>query len=539
MKASPRRAPAAHAAPPAVPGSAELRHALRETARGHVRRHRLVPPLSADELREHARAALAEAGAAAACLDFMTVLVSNELWSATLAAVPFERRVLLLPQCLRDPARCPAPTDAYGVLCTQCGACPVGPLQGEAEALGYVVLVAEGTTVVTRLIESGAVDAVVGVSCLQVLERAFPHLAAEAAPGIALPLLHDGCLHTAVDTDWVREAIRLRSDDPWMTRTDLDRLRAEVDGWFAPAALADRWPPGGPAVERAALAWMTRGGKRWRPFVLAAVYRSLRPAAGALPPAVRRLAVAVECFHKASLLHDDIEDGDAERYGLPALHRECGVPVAINTGDFLLGEGYRLVARCGAPADTVAAMLGAAAEAHRTLSVGQGEELQWMRRPVPLPSAEVLHIFRRKTAPAFEAALRLGALAAGADAATLGALPRFSAAFGTAYQVRDDLADWRAARGGDARARRPSIVAALAAEAARGDARRLLDAWWRGDPAVDAATLARCCEEAGGEERARQRLEHYRNEAVRSLAPLQHATLKTLLRRMVGRILER
>ena len=58
---------------------------------------------------------------------------------------------------------------------------------------------------------------------------------------------------------------------------------------------------------------------------------------------LKKLAVAVECFHKASLIHDDIEDGDDLRYGTKTLHVEYGVPVALNVGDFLLGEGYRLI----------------------------------------------------------------------------------------------------------------------------------------------------------------------------------------------------
>jgi geranylgeranyl pyrophosphate synthase len=49
-------------------------------------------------------------------------------------------------------------------------------------------------------------------------------------------------------------------------------------------------------------------------------------------------------FHKASLIHDDIEDGDALRYGEPTLHSEYGVAVALNVGDLLIGEGYRLLA---------------------------------------------------------------------------------------------------------------------------------------------------------------------------------------------------
>src|SRR5690606_32155874 len=106
--------------------------------------------------------------------------------------------------------------------------------------------------------------------------------------------------------------------------------------------------------------------------------------------------------------HDDIEDDDPLRYGEPALHTEHGLPIALNAGDLLLGEGYRLIAACEAPADRRVAMLQAAAAGHRTLCLGQGAELCWMRRPEPLEVQQVLEIFRQKTAPAFEVALQLG-----------------------------------------------------------------------------------------------------------------------------------
>src|SRR5260370_34967982 len=64
-----------------------------------------------------------------------------------------------------------------------------------------------------------------------------------------------------------------------------------------------------------------------------------------LPDSVRRVALAIEAFHKASLVHDDIEDDDAYRYGQETLHRRYGVGAAINIGDYLIGLGYRLVGR--------------------------------------------------------------------------------------------------------------------------------------------------------------------------------------------------
>ena len=189
--------------------------------------------------------------------------------------------------------------------------------------------------------------------------------------------------------------------------------------------------------------WLAKEGKRWRPFLAVCVWKAFQedPLAR-LPNDLRRIAIAVECFHKASLIHDDIEDGDDLRYGEATLHASHGVPIALNVGDLLLGEGYRLIGECEAPGKRVAAMLRVAAAGHRTLCLGQGDELGWAQRPRPLRSTEVLDIFRRKTSPAFEVALQLGAIFGGdEDAAVAPILTRYSNALGIAYQIRDNIQD--------------------------------------------------------------------------------------------------
>src|SRR5439155_18199116 len=126
-----------------------------------------------------------------------------------------------------------------------------------------------------------------------------------------------------------------------------------------------------------------QGGKRSRPFITLASYDALQGAPGTfsadnlnLPDRVRRTALAIEAFHKASLVHDDIEDDDTFRYGQETLHRQHGVGMAINVGDYLLGLGYRLVSRERAAlgADCAADILDRLADAHVKLAEGQGAE---------------------------------------------------------------------------------------------------------------------------------------------------------------------
>ncbi len=489
---------------------------------------RLVAPLVLDELQLGAEEVVRLSGIDPIYTDYAAVLLSNEVWREQLATVPYDRRLLLLPKCLRIEDKCPAPFDDFGLLCKQCGLCSIQDLQEEAEKLGYAVLVAEGSALVMALIQTGKIDAIVGVSCLSVLEKAVPYMESAAIPGIAIPLLQDDCKDTGIDIEWVWDVIHLSSEDN-TRRLDLDSLRREVQSWFEPENLSQvvGIEESG-ETERIAREWLSRAGKRWRPFLTVCAWKALQQDPEAvIPQSLMKLAVAMECFHKASLIHDDIEDDDAERYGEPALHVEYGVPVALNCGDLLVGEGYRLIATSGAPPDVMAQIMRTAAQGHRTLCVGQGAELCWMRNPKPLSSLEVLEIFRQKTAPAFEVSLHVGAALAGADDALMRVLSRYSDALGIAYQIRDDLEDMSQSD------TRPSLPLAIAYERAKGERKASLErVWTRHQPASPllVSELA--------ETRCRELLEAYKEQAIRALPALENASLKGLLRRVVGKIFQ-
>jgi len=534
----PRPVPPERVRPPQenIPQTRGERERVLQLVQGYVRRVKPVPPLSVEELRQHCGSVMDAHGIAPHYLDYTGVLMSNEAWRDHLASVPFERRLLLLPKCLRVEDKCPAPFDEFGLLCKRCGLCSIQELQDEAERLGYAVLVAEGSAIVMAIIQTGKIDAIVGVSCLNVLERAFPYMEAAAIPGIAIPLLQDDCRDTTIDLEWVWDTIHLTSDDRTY-RMDLEALRREVDAWFEPAALDGILGSATSETERIAREWLTRAGKRWRPFLTACAYKAFREDAdGGLPEDLRKVAVAVECFHKASLIHDDIEDQDDRRYGEKTLHEEYGVPVALNVGDLLLGEGYRLLAECEAPARVRSEMLKIAARGHRTLCLGQGAELCWARSPQPLASLQVLEIFRQKTAPAFEVALRLGLAYAGADDDLSETIARYSEALGIAYQIRDDLDDLAANEADDVTALRPSLPMAVALEKSKGADRELLHQAWRRAASVSGEEIRAALLRAEADERCRGLLDAYKEEAIRSLAELDNPSLKGLLRRVIGKI---
>ncbi|WP_372807065.1 polyprenyl synthetase family protein [Pontiella sp.] len=500
-----------------VPAERARRREMQQAVAEHAAKHGLVPPLSMEELRDHA----ARVTSQSSLVDYVMVLLNNEVWRETVASIPYSRRLLLLPQCLRNFADCPATLDEFGLLCEECGRCNIGSLQALAEDLGYVVLVAEGSTVVSKLLVGGKVDAVVGVSCLNALEKSFPTMADGAIPGLAIPLTIDGCVNTETDFEHVREAIRLKSSVPWKNQVDTQAIHAIVDGWFAePFDCATE-------TERIAYDWLLKDGKRWRPFLLACTYSALNDGSTDFPADVRKLAIAVECFHKASLVHDDIEDADDLRYGQPTLHKQYGIPVAINVGDLLVGEGYRWI---GEVENNAAALLRVASANHRTLCVGQGEELIGTERNRSFSAQQVIEIARRKTAPAFGVSLLLGAVAANAGPELLDALHTFSESLGIAYQIRDDLEEYTSGEAADLRA---SIILALT-PTPEGSVPYSSNYENTGlTPQV-----RNRLDELMVVEKASQLLEHYKNEALRALNPLQSAMLKTLLRRVAAKMLD-
>src|SRR5262249_9251621 len=179
--------------------------------------------------------------------------------------------------------------------------------------------------------------------------------------------------------------------------------------------------------------------------------------------------------HSAPPVPDAMEDAAPSRYGRAPLHRQYGVPTAINVGDYLLGLGYRLVSRerkdlGGACAADIVDRL---ADAHVKLAEGQGAELLWRGAAgKALTPPDALKNYALKTAPAVEAALYAGIRLAGDAAAYEKLVVEFSRQLGIAFQILNDLKDWtpdednKLVAGQDVLAARPTLLLALALEAA-------------------------------------------------------------------------
>ena len=421
-----------------VPQEPEVRETIRQAAEDFVCASGLKPPLDLSHLRRHASALTARLRLDGRGFDhYVMIALNNALWTPYFPHIDLKQRLLLLPFCLRKQPGCPADHDDLGLICRNCGQCSIPRLCAGADALDMPVLVAESSSAVADWVEQGTIQAVVGVSCLDSLEKSFPAMLRSAVPGIAVPLLRDGCKDTAFDPADLERALSVPQD------TDVHAfpyglIRETIDALFTPDGVSAFVPDN--MLREEAIRALTAHGKHYRPKITAGCYAALNPSRADLPEYLKPVALAVECFHKASLIHDDIEDDDAERYGEPAVHVRLGLAPALNLGDYLIGIGYRLFCHESVPPEMRAALCEEAALAHCELSLGQAREFEALRNHDLRPE-DCLEIHRLKTAPAFRVALFAGAIAAGRFGELRELFHDFSDRLGAAYQLYDDLED--------------------------------------------------------------------------------------------------
>jgi geranylgeranyl diphosphate synthase type II len=221
-----------------------------------------------------------------------------------------------------------------------------------------------------------------------------------------------------------------------------DRVNAVLSG-LAPA-LAD----GAPDALRAPMAYaLATPGKRLRPILCVAAWRVVHPAHA--PDAVYRLACALEIVHTYSLVHDDLPsmDDDALRRGRPTVHVAFGERAALLAGAALIPAAVRVLdgaARdLGLDAPARGRLVGELCRAGGARGMVGG---QWMDLLGEEPGARVdadglERIHRLKTGALLAAALRIGGMAAGADARRVEALTAYGRELGLAFQIVDDVLD--------------------------------------------------------------------------------------------------
>jgi len=564
-----------------VPSAKEQRESLRQKCREIADTlDRNLPP-SKDQLEAISRKILSDAGEPEGYLGWIMVVLSSCFWEEQIQSIPHSRRLFLMPHCLKHAEGCPADYDEFGLACKTCGACSIADFRASAEELGYKVLVAEGSPIVLKIIVSGHVDAIVGVACLNVLEKAIDKIMLAGIPCMAVPLLSSDCRNTSVDEDWVEQMVRvpheeknqetrsyihlLRESSRLFDTENLERLVPRIRGGKTLAEANGQGTAGlDPIAVTEAIAYdfLSAGGKHSRPFITMAVYDAVSGGGATLSngaevvagysDAIRRTAMSIETFHKASLVHDDIEDNDQFRYGEEALHVRYGIPTGINLGDYLIGMGYRLVSRDRKElgAETAADILDYLADSHLRLAEGQGAELMWRdSSDRVLKPIDALKIYALKTSPAFEAAFYSGLRLAGPAEEYLKPVRAFARNLGVAFQILNDLKDWEAdednkkSLGADLLGGRPTILLAMAFESLKDGQREELLSLVNGTstlPAEQKIHRARALYfEAGVFEKAYKLVDKHQQKAEEVADAIEPDELRRLMYYLVDTVLDR
>lgn len=513
-----------------VPADSALRLAIRRKAEAFFREKNIIPPVSYNDLSDYADELMLINGWGGKSKAFIMVCCGNAIWQPYVSSVPFNRRILLLPQCMSNSKLCRAEHDELGLLCSACNNCSISGLLHTAEKLGYITLVTEGTTITSRLIEEGKADAVIGVSCMEVLEKMYDSVAKYAVPGIGIPLHQAGCVDTTTDLEWVKEALLRYNDHDGQRLLNLNYLRNETSAFFTREQLNLLMGVATNSTEQLIRDYMLIGGKRIRPLLTILTYEACSKKHSSSD--LSRLALAIECFHKASLIHDDIEDDDPVRYGQETLHSKYGIPVAINAGDLLIGEGYRLIAETNLDPRIIHRCIHAAAEGHRLLATGQGMELMALRNREILTIDQTLTVFDYKAATAFKVALLLGAIAGEADQGTLLLLQKFSFNMGVAYQIMDDMQDFTGPTG-EISPGKSSVYLSLLMEYLGAEDQVLFQGAYYSS---DFNKIKQFIDQYGIGDQAQKLLDKFLEQTRTCLKEFKNPALKLALHEMVGKI---
>ena len=188
-----------------------------------------------------------------------------------------------------------------------------------------------------------------------------------------------------------------------------------------------------PLINQVAEHIIAGGGKRLRPLLVVLAAR----ACGHTGDAHIGAAAFIEFIHTATLLHDDVVDSSSLRRGRDTANEVFGNQASVLVGDFVYSRAFQMMAALASQP-----VMEIMAEA--TNVIAEGEVLQLMNAHDPETTEQrYLDVIYRKTAKLFEAGAEIGAVLSGGAPALRAALAAYGRHLGTAYQLVDDVLDYR------------------------------------------------------------------------------------------------
>jgi octaprenyl-diphosphate synthase len=215
----------------------------------------------------------------------------------------------------------------------------------------------------------------------------------------------------------------------------LEEIRAlvEADLRSVDGVIRERLKSAVPLVDRVAEHIVSGGGKRLRPLLVVLAAR----ACGHRGDSHVEAAAFIEFIHTATLLHDDVVDGSSLRRGRDTANEVFGNPASVLVGDFVYSRAFQMMA-------TLENQPVMEIMAEATNVIAEGEVLQLMHARDPDTTEErYLEVIYRKTAKLFEAGAEVAAVLAAAPPRLRRALGAYGRHLGTAYQLVDDVLDYR------------------------------------------------------------------------------------------------
>ena len=175
------------------------------------------------------------------------------------------------------------------------------------------------------------------------------------------------------------------------------------------------------------------GGKRIRPIITLLAAESV----GQIDENVYAGACAIELLHTESVIHDDIIDNETQRRHKDPFHIKYGYNTSVLTGDFVLG----LILNISSRLDNARVTKDLATAA---MLMSEGEVLEGkLEESEDVTFEDYVKVMDYKTATAFEMAAKLGSIIGGGNDEEVLGLAEYGKNIGIAYQIKDDLMDWK------------------------------------------------------------------------------------------------
>lgn len=169
-------------------------------------------------------------------LDYAIISIRNNLYRPTFAKVPYAKRAIFIPQCLRSP-ECPAKLSPEGIQCINCGRCGLGELKKFCESLGCMFFIAPGGTFVKRMVIKYKPNAVLGVGCTMEVRAGTDMIARIGLPVQGVLLKRSGCFDTRVDLERLMHTIALSEVETGLTdsiRTAIADIKDNIANMWKP-----------------------------------------------------------------------------------------------------------------------------------------------------------------------------------------------------------------------------------------------------------------------------------------------------------------